>query len=241
MTQTVLLDNVEHHDLRLISGHSAALGDKVNMALVFPTEFAEVQREYPILFRRSDNGTFQAFALLGLDRDENLYLDDKGWQARYIPAIQARGPFRIGLREQESGVTEPMIMVDLDHPRISRSEGAPLFQPHGGHSPALERVVQTLRTLHVGAEASHAMFTAFETAGLIAPVEINIRLDETTQYSLPGFFSISSDGLSQLEGATLEKLNTAGFLALAFCVLTSMGNMSRLIEMKNRQRALLPA
>lgn len=241
MTQTVLLDNVEHHDLKLISGHSAALGDKVNMALVFPTEFSEVQREYPILFRRSENGTFQAFALLGLDRDENLYLDDKGWQARYIPAIQARGPFRIGMREQENGAKEPMIMVDLDHPRISRTEGAPLFQPHGGQSPALERIVQTLRTLHVGAEASHAMFAAFEAAGILAPLDINIRLDETTQYSLPGFFSISSEALSQLDGERLQQLNATGFLALAFCVLTSTGNMSRLIEMKNRQRALLPA
>lgn len=244
MSQVVLLDNVEHPDLKLITGYSAAYGDNVNMALVFPTEFAEVQREYPILFRRTEAGGFQAFALLGLDADENLYLDSQGWHARYVPAIQARGPFLIGFREQSvDGEVrkEPMIMVDLDHPRISRTEGEPLFQRHGGHSPALERVVQNLRTLHIGVEVSQAMFAAFEAAGLLAPVEIDIRLDETTEYSLPGFFSISQEGLDQLDGEALQQLNASGFLGLAFCVRTSMGNMSRLIDMKNRRRALLPA
>ncbi|WP_303831119.1 SapC family protein [Asticcacaulis taihuensis] len=242
MSQPVLLDNVKHHDLRLISRHGADLGDNVNLALVVPTEFAEVQREYPILFRQSEGGTFQAFALLGLETDENLYLDETGWQARYIPAIQARGPFRIGLRENETGEAgEPMIMMDPDHPRLSRSEGEPLFRPHGGHAPALERILQTLRTLHIGNEASRHMFAAFEAAGLLAPVNIEIRFDETTQYKLPGFFSISREALAGLDGDALQKLNAAGFLGLAFHVVASMGNISRLIDMKNRRRTLAPA
>jgi hypothetical protein len=244
MSQAVLLDNVAHPDLKLITGYSAGLGDNVNLALVVPTEFAEVQREYPILFRQSETGVFQSFALLGLDKDENLFLDDKGWHANYIPAIQARGPFLIGFRDQDiDGVIrkEPMIMVDLEHPRISRTEGEPLFQRHGGHAPALERIVDILRILHTGSEVSSAMFEAFAAAGLLAPVEIDIRLDETTQYNLPGFFSISQEGLNQLDGETLQQLNSTGFLALAFLVASSMGNMSRLIDMKNRKRALLPA
>lgn len=237
MSQVVLLDNVEHHDLRLITRSSPDLGDKVNLALVVPTEFAEVQREYPILFRRSDDGGFQAFALLGFEKDENLYLDDAGWHARYIPAMQARGPFRIGFRQDgQGGRGEPMIMVDLDHPRISRTDGDPLFLPHGGNAPAFERVVDTLRTLHIGVETSNAMFAAFAEAGLLAPVEINIAFDETARYTLPDFFSISEEALAQLDGATLERLNQSGFLALAFCVVMSKGNLARLIELKTKRR-----
>jgi hypothetical protein len=94
--------------------------------LIFPTEFAYAQREYPILFRRDSSGNLQAVALLGLDKDENLYLDDNGWNARYIPAVQQRGPFLIGFRNREVDgdvVREPVIHVDLDHPRISQTEG----------------------------------------------------------------------------------------------------------------------
>jgi hypothetical protein len=234
MSRIAVLDNVEHHDLRIVTQASAASGDNVNLALVVPAEFAEVQREYPILFRQGDNGGFQAFALLGLETDENLYLGDTGWNARYIPAIQARGPFSIGLRDTGNG-TEPMIMIDTAHPRISRTEGEPLFLAHGGNAPALERAVNALKTLHAGMAAGDAMFAAFHAAGLLAPVNIEIKLEDGTTYALPDFVSISQEALARLDAATLENLNRSGFLALAFCVIHSTGNIRRLIEMKTRR------
>ncbi len=237
MSQIALLDNVEHHDLRLITRASAASGDNVNLALVVPTEFAEVQREYPILFRQNENGGFQAFALLGLETDENLYLGDDGWTARYLPAIQARGPFSIALRDAGNGQAEPMIMIDTGHPRVSRTEGDPLFLAHGGNAPALERAVNALRTLHAGIAASDAMFVAFQAAGLLAPVNIEIKLEDGTSYALPDFFSISQEACARLDAATLETLNRSGFLALAFCVIHSTGNIRRLIDMKTRRLA----
>ena len=63
MTEAVLLNNVDHHDLKVALGHDAAFGDAINQVLVLPTEFAEVQREYPILFRKDDAGAFRAVAL----------------------------------------------------------------------------------------------------------------------------------------------------------------------------------
>ena len=50
MTNAVLLDNVTHKDLRVKTGFTAEFGDSVNQVLVFPTEFAFIQREYPIFF-----------------------------------------------------------------------------------------------------------------------------------------------------------------------------------------------
>lgn len=239
MPQPVLLDNVEHHDLKLISGHSAAFGDGLNQAAVFPTEFAEVQREYPIFFRRDQAGAFYAVALLGLDKDENLFLEGHHWNARYVPAIIERGPFLIGFQTRDiDGETrrEPMIHADLSHPRLSRTDGEPLFLPHGGNAPRLERIARALRTIHTGAEVMPAMFAAFEAAGLLAPIEVDIRLDETTAYKIPDLFGISAEALNALDGATLQALNQSGFLALAFQVITSLGNVSKIIEMKNRKR-----
>ncbi|WKL57034.1 SapC family protein [Asticcacaulis sp. ZE23SCel15] len=239
MRQPVLIDNVEHHDLKYISGHAPAFGDSVNQAPVFPTEFADIQREYPIFFRRDDKNNFYAVALLGLDKDENLFLDGTEWNARYIPAMIARGPFLIGFKSEEiDGETrrEPMIHADITHPRFSRTEGEPLFLPHGGNAPRLERIARTLRTIHTGAEVMPVMFSAFEAAGLLAPIEVDIRLDETTAYKIPDLFGISAEALSGLKGETLQSLNQSGFLALAFQVMSSLGNMSKIIELKNRKR-----
>jgi hypothetical protein len=239
MTRTALLDNVAHKDLRVRTGHSAEFGDNVNQALVFPTEFAFVQREYPILFKKDGNGDYQAIALLGLDPDENLFLDEPGWNARYVPAMQQRGPFLIGLRKpvDDDERREASVQVDLDHPRISRSEGEPLFLPHGGNSRYLEHASRILQIIYRGTAHIRPMFAAFDALGLIESVELDVELDSMTKYKLPGFSTLSADRLTDLGGADLERLNRAGYLNLAMLVVASLGNVSWLIELKNRKRA----
>ena len=244
MTNTVLLDNVTHKDLRVRTGYSAEFGDNINMTLVFPTEFAFAQREYPILFRRESTGDLQAVVLLGLDKGENLFLDESGWNARYVPAVQQRGPFIIGLHQRNgasSGESEPMIHVDLDHPRVSSTAGAPLFLEHGGNSPYLEHVSRVLQLIYHGAELAPPMFAAFEEAGLIESMEAEVRLDDRVGYTLPDFLTINQDRLAALDGATLERLNSLGYLQLAMMVVHSLGNMEWLIELKKRRLAAAQA
>jgi hypothetical protein len=239
MTNKVLLNNIDHADLRVIVRHAAEFGDSVNQVLVFPTEFDAIQRDYPIFFRRDPNGALQSIALLGLDRDENLFLDEHGWQARYVPAVLQRGPFLIGLQERAAdgeARREPMVHIDLDHPRVSRSDGLPLFLPHGGNAPYLDHIAGVLRAIYAGIEATAPMFAAFEEAGLIEPVSLEIELDEERKYVLPDLFTIGRAALAALNGARLEQLNRAGFLGVAFLVASSMSNVSHLIELKNAKR-----
>jgi hypothetical protein len=237
MTHNVLLNNIDHHDLRVIARHASDYGDSVNLTPVFPTEFEEAQREYPILFQRSDEGVFQAVVLLGLDLDENLFLTDAGWQARYIPALHRRGPFMIGLQEKDDGSREPMIHVDLDDPRVSRDAGEPVFLQHGGNAPYLDHVAEVLRTIYSGLEMAPAMFATFEALDLIAPVEIEAALSEEERYSLPGFHTIAQDRLAELDSMALKQLNQSGYLRLAYMAAASLGNVSRLIDLKNRKNA----
>ncbi len=233
MTNRVLLNNVDHGDLRVATGHGPAFGDNINQVLIFPTEFEAVQREYPIFFRRDADGAFQSVALLGLDRDENLFLEAGGWNARYVPAIQQRGPFSIALRDGG----EPMIHVDLDHPRVQGGQGEPVFLPAGGNSPYLQHVARLLGVIYDGLEFSKAMFDAFAAAQLIEPIEVEIKLDEHTQYDLPDLYMISRERFAGLDGAALEALHRAGFLAAAQWALSSLGNVETLVELKNRKRA----
>ncbi|MEG3145489.1 SapC family protein [Sphingomonas sp. RT2P30] len=234
----VLLNPVEHHDLRVIAERGAAWGDAVNQIAVLPTEFEAAQRDYPIVFRRDAQGDFQALALLGLDPSENLFLDETRWTTRHIPALLARGPFSIGLHERDDGAHEPMIHIDLDDPRVTRDRGVPLFRPHGGTSEMLDRMSELLRLIHVGHAAQAPMFAAFAAAGLIEPVRLEIQLDDTLRYDLVDFHTIGAASLAALDGAALERLHRAGFLALAFHVVASLGNIERLIALKNRKRAL---
>lgn len=235
MTNRVALNNVDHGDVRVIARSAVEYGDNVNQVVIFPTEFEEVQREYPIFFHRDAEGALQAVALLGLDRDENLFLGENGWQGHHVPAALQCGPFTLAIVERDSGEREPMIHIDLDHARVSGSEGLPLFLQHGGNAPYLEHITRILRAIYTGLDAVAPMFAAFEEAGLIQPISVEIELSDVKKYVLPDLFAIDGGALAQLDGARLERLHKAGFLGLAFLVAASLGNVSRLITLKNRK------
>ncbi|MBR0552038.1 SapC family protein [Sphingomonadaceae bacterium LXI357] len=235
MANLALLNNVDHHDLRIRTGHGAEFGDAISQALIFPTEFEAVAREYPIFFRKDEQDEFQAVALLGLAPEENLFLDGERWDARYIPAIQQRGPFSIGLqRGEDDEAAEPMIQIDLDHPRVSRDEGEPIFLEHGGNTPLLEGMSDALRRLYVGLQRNKPMFDAFAAHDLVEPVSVEIRLNDEQQIDLTSFFTIGQDRFATLDGDALARLNAEDFLRPAVWAMSSLGNVQRLIERKNR-------
>ena len=235
MADPVLLNNVDHADVRVRTGHGAEFGDAINLVRVFVPEFEELQREYPILLRRTAGQSVHAVVLLGLDRDENLFLADGGWSGRYVPALLERGPFSIGVAGQSAGVSggEPMIHIDLDHARISKDEGHSLFLPQGGNSPYLDHVADVLRAIFTGVEIEKTIFAAFEEHGLIEPISIEVKLDDAHQYKLSDFCTISLDRLMQLDGAALEKLHRADYFRAAIWIASSLRNISGLIDMKN--------
>jgi hypothetical protein len=232
MTRHVMLNNVAHKDLRVITRHGAEFGDSVGSVPTFPTEFGDVQREYPIFFRQDPaTGDYSAVALLGFAKDENLFLDESGWHASYIPGVVVRGPFLIGFQNQE-----PVIHVDLDDPRVSQTEGEAVFLPQGGNSRYLDWIATVLKGLHDGMAVSKAMFVAFEEFDLIEPVKVEIKFNAEEGYDLVGLHTISEERLRALDGASLQRLNSAGFLQGADLVGASLNNVKKLIDMKHRRR-----
>ena len=240
MTRHVMLNNIAHKDMRVITRYAPEFGDNVGTMMVVPTEFADVQREYPIFFRKDPaTGDFSSFALLGFSKDENLFLEDGAWKAAYVPAIVARGPFLIGFQERRESSDvqkEAVIHVDLDDPRISSTDGEPVFLPQGGNTRYLDRIGGILNGIHTGLEVSKVMFAAFTAADLIEPVKIEVKFNSEEQYDLHGMYTISQKKLADLDAETLHKLNQSGFLQGAFLVISSLGNVQRLIEMKGRRR-----
>ncbi|GAA4755871.1 SapC family protein [Sphingomonas daechungensis] len=235
MSNRVPLDNVEHQSLRVATIASADR-DLVNQALVVPGEFEEVQREYPIFIRKDQDGRYVAVALLGLDKGENLFLDGDRWDARYIPATIARGPFFLGIREGIDGA-EPALAVhiDMDDPRVGSESGEPLFREHGGNSAYLDMVTSRLGLIHEGLVASPLMFALFEELGLIQPLDIDVQLGDGTHYRLGEMFTIGMEQFQALASDQLERLHREGFLAPAIFIRSSLPNMNRLVERKRRK------
>jgi hypothetical protein len=238
MARYELLNNIAHQDLRVSTRFGVEFGDNVGMVQAFPTEFAELQREYPIFFRKDAAGGFQAVALLGFDHHENLFLQGGGWNASYLPGAVARGPFLIGFQEQQVDGqlrNEPVIHVDLDHPRVITGQGEPVFLSHGGNSPYLEHIIHVLRGINDGVQAGRDMFAAFEALELIQPLTLDVRFDGSHGVNLGGLYGIDRERLAALDADSLHGLHRAGWLEGAYLVLASLYNMRRLIAEKQRR------
>jgi hypothetical protein len=231
---SVLLNNVDHHDLRVITRAGAEYGDAVNQVLVFPTEFEAVQREFPIILREDGDGKLRPVALLGLARGENLFLAEDGtWQSAHVPLVAQRGPFSIVT--PEGGQGDPMIRVDLDDPRVSRSEGAPLFLEHGGQAPYLAQISEVLRAIYIGNQLLDDMAQAFQSAGVLRTVNLELRTGESEVYAIANAVTIDRERLAALDGAALENLHRAGFLQSAFLIAASLANVQKLVNLRTRQ------
>lgn len=247
MQKTEVLNNISHEHLRVNSTFSAALGDNVVSTVTFITEFADVQKEYPILCRKNpETNEYQAIVFFGLEKDENLFLTDanplkqkySGWDAYYVPAALARGPFSIGMhRDVVDGaeIQRPMVHIDINHPKANSNEGHSLFLENGGHSPYLNHISKALEIINDGIPQTKLMFDAFAKYQLLDAVVLDIEFQNQEKLKINGFETINVEKLSQLEGVALEELNKAGFLQAAYLIAASMSNIRKLIDRKNRK------
>jgi hypothetical protein len=239
MTRFEVLNNVAHKDLRIATDFGPEYGDAIGMVAAFPTEFAELQREYPLFFRRdAKSGELQATVLLGFEQDENLFLQGRRWNASYLPGAIAKGPFLIGFQErQEEGELRqsPVIHVDLGHARVATGKGEPVFLEHGGQSPYLQRVVTVLSGINDGVVAGKAMYAALDALELVQPLKLDVRFDTELGVNLTGLWSIDRERLAALGTEQIASLHRAGWLEGAYLMLASLHNLRHLIAEKQRR------
>lgn len=238
MTRHVLLNNVDHKDLRIITTRSAVYGDDVMCTVTFHREFRNLQAHYPIFFRKDGaTGRFQAVAALGFEEGENLFLDGERWDAAYVPMTIERQPFLIGFQQSrdDGGLAErrPVIHVDLDSPRISEAEGEPVFLAHGGLSPYLDRMSRLLHTIHEGLACERGFMDALVQLELLESFVLDAELDDGSRHRLAGFYTINEDRLAGLSGDELASLNASGYLMPVYMAVASLSNIRALIERKN--------
>jgi hypothetical protein len=238
MTRLVLLNNVDHKALRIITRRAHAYGDGVMYAPTFPAEFRTIQGNYPIVFqKRGDTGQFQPLALLGLEEGENLFLAGHGWDANYIPMSVERLPFFIGgQRSSEAGgAPRRVIHIDLDHPRVSESEGERLFREYGGTTEFLDRMNGLLDQLDQGMQATAAFIEALLAHELLESFVLDITLKDGSEGRLAGFYTINEERLRALGSTAVGALHAQGMLEPIYMVVASMAHLRDLIDRRNRR------
>jgi len=217
MSQHVLLNSIDHKDLKVITTRSAALGDNLWFSLTFPQEFRSVQAHYPIFFHKDTaTGQFYSVALFGFQQNDNVFLSDQGWSASYVPLTVRRQPFLIGQQTVlEDGVErqQRVIHVDLDHPRVSESEGEALFLPYGGNTPLLDEVGEILEVIHHGLQDGQRFVDALIEYQLLESFTLDIELDNGQKKSDDRFLHHQRRNLSRFVCRRISKATSTRLLA----------------------------
>lgn len=241
MANHQLLDNVSHKDIKVITTQHPKYGDDQSYTRVMLTELRAAQSEYPLFLRKNnETGQFEIIAMFGLTESENLFLDEQGWHAHYLPLTIQRRPFLIGFQSSDDPANpedKPVVHIDMDSPRVSTTEGEALFLAQGGQSPYLQHISSVLNAIHQGNEHNQPFMDALQQFELIEPVNLKIQLDNGENIELTGLYTVQEETLRALPGESIAQLHQQGYLDAIYMMLASLQNLTRLIAMKNQRLA----
>lgn len=240
MSKATVLNNIDHKNVKVDTQPQS--NQNVNRCLVYATEISELHKEFPLVFyKTAKTGQTQLHAILGLEKDENLFVKDNGWTSRFVPALLARGPFSLGYKNTESESSEQadaVICIDMTDPRVNTEQGEDIFLQFGGEAPYLNYVKKALQTIDSGMQFDKTLFSLVESMDLLEPVSINIKLSNVEEVSFSDYYTVNQEKLMKLDGDSLAQLNQYGVLNLLYFVLSSMGNFQMLMELKNAKSAM---
>jgi SapC protein len=230
-----ILTSDRHRSLAVDTRARPEYGDVVNRAIALSAEFNELHREYPLLLRETrEEPGFVAHAILGFEKDENLFVEGDRWISTFVPATLARGPFSLGYIRSEDGGNVPAginVMVDDQHPRV-RADGQPVFLPLGGESPYLEGIKRVLQTVDAGLRVDRLLYRELVALELLEEVKIEISVFTELRYDFSGYHTINQQKLAALSAEPLLRLHRQGLLAPIYFLTSSLGNFQRLVNLK---------
>jgi hypothetical protein len=234
MKNLMVLNNVDHKDLKITTTRSQELADGYMCVPTFPSEFRTVQAHYPFVFNKNDSSQeYTPLVLLGLQEDENLFLKEGNWDARYIQACAEARPFYIGQDQDQDG-QQWLIQVDIHSPKLSTDTGTDLFMEFGGNSPFLDRIRDVLSTIHEGVAEVKPFTELLVRYELLEPFSVETTLANEQKYRLDGFYTINEERLANLAAEEIVELHQSGYLFDIYMQLSSLSNLSDLFARKNK-------
>ncbi|NML14932.1 SapC family protein [Azohydromonas caseinilytica] len=238
--QPVALDRNHHRTLRLrLPVDLAAAAGTLNACFLHGAEFAQACLEYPIVFVRAGadaegRSAVAPMAVLGLTRDENLYLrPDGGWAAQYLPAALRVYPFALAQVDAEQAA----LCIDRAYAGLSETEGEPLFEADGSPSELVQRMQQQLPELEAEVQRTRRGCERLMELDLLREMRLDISQDNGPTLRVDGFLAVDEEKLLALPDATLAELQRSGLLRLIHAHQLSMAHLRRLAERRAARAA----
>jgi hypothetical protein len=227
--------NKEHHgELFIEAVDGFGFANSSSSLYIAAVEFPQASQEYPIVFGKDASDVVFPVALLGLQPNQNLYIDDNNkWNATYIPAYARRYPFILA---KASGATDDQFTVCIDEGYTgfnTAKEGKPLFDQQGEQTEILTQAVDFLKDYQNHVALTTVFCENLVKLDLLESMTANIETKSGEKMSIGGFFAISRDKLKMSKPENLSDLAKTDQLELIYSHLNSLRNVKTLLDKVN--------
>ena len=208
-----------------------AFSEKGHSVVLAGVEFAAACHEFPIVFSTGNNGRIIPAVLLGVQMDENLYVDEEGeWHGSYIPAYIRRYPFI----NADSDDQRLIVCIDEAYDGFNGEGGQPLFE-NNAPSEYLKQVLALLEDYQAQMLTTEAFCQHLAQLDVLKPMDASIHLNDGRTFNINGLLVVDEEKLLQLDKDTIDQLFRSGGLALVYAHLLSLRNLNNLMEKKVRR------
>jgi hypothetical protein len=230
----VPINNATHKTLRVRQSRNFAHAGNQHMAVLAAFEIMSTANNSPGVFaKHPDTGRFLCLAIFGLESGENLFFDNDGWKATYIPLNITRAPF--AMCGSEKGGESVLICIDEDSPYISETEGAALFEENGDQTDFLSNVLSSMSDLASHERHTQLFVKKMVELRLLVPISVVISDSQGGSTELmDATYTISEGRLLELPNQQIVDLHAADYLGLAYSIVNSLEIFNRMIALRNR-------
>lgn len=185
---------------------------------------------FPLVFHR-ENNSWRVVALLGLEPQQNVWVDAEGhWCHRYVPAALRSQPFWVHLQEPET------LCVDEKSEWLVESyDGEPLFDDQRAPASFVQKTHTFLKTWALGCQRLGQLVEGLEAQGVLTPWESPALAD------LPLLYQIDETRWSALSDKAALALRHQGALPLIYAQLLAKANLSTLQARTQRKPTAQPS
>jgi hypothetical protein len=201
--------------------------------LLASVEFFDAGRQFPIIFTATPDKSILPVALLGLEKEENLFVDAEGaWSGQYIPAYIRRYPFIT--TDGDEG--KMIVCYDEAFDGFNQEGGVPLFE-NGQPTSKMQEIQSFLQDYYVQMKMTGEFCALLSELQLLKQIDAQATMNDGRSYPLKGMLVVDEQKLAQLPESDIVKLFRSGQLAMIHAHLLSLRNFGVLIDRKAGRNA----
>jgi hypothetical protein len=230
------------HKVRLLkSGEIPDFALGLNSIPISYSEFALVQREYPIIFLAAEpKGTYLTVAVLGMTTGENLFNNGGKWASNvYVPAYVRRYPFCMAKVTLDK-VEQQSRLICVEKAWQDDDKGEAMFDDKNQPLEKWKDIERLLAEYEQDLERSREMCAILADYGLLEPFTMQAKFAKEKggdAFHLTGMHRVAEGKIEHLNAAQLKNLVKKGILSRIYAHLLSMDNFAKLLDRKATKTA----